>query len=596
MSALPPVPKRRRNEPDAPGLSTRSANKYVRPAEAAGLTNTRRSSEQKAADDAKEAQEKAQVDEEESEKLARVAAIEDKQREDDLQYGQNPHHPVDPPRRKTPKNASPGPARRSLSTTPAREDLAGDEQEELGGEEFEEMNQDPDADKNEFEPSDSENDTEDIEDDNDSDSAAQKPKKKLKKGRVDIQAARQTQDSTGTPEIESSGQKRKAKDHGKGKAPAKKLKTAKKGGLTAGVKSTLKNKRPKDGDDVDGIVQYGGPALDDDAGEIVEREKGTGKGKPKQSVVRIEASAKRITQKEQRGDGSKRWKLSHIPGPANNGGIFTNNVWPNIRQLLGRANPWDTATNKQVQDQLDRSYGKDEMDAEANVFQGLISYRTQSWRGGFPTQAHKCILGMVVNSKEREAAGTATEDDYKLHTPEGMQAYIESMLEVDNKTRTKAFQWREWDDDKGKHAGLFQSSLVLFTYSYHITLLEGRHEPEEAALGALILASQAMERELGLWKTGEYVAPGKSQNEQFSFDQWGDCDEKATATTPKRRNLRATRFVPSIKKWTDDQWEQVNTAAAKYLDKKRKSRSVSVASSDVESVVEQEPEVIIEFS
>ncbi|KAF8145265.1 hypothetical protein K438DRAFT_1782100 [Mycena galopus ATCC 62051] len=289
-------------------------------------------------------------------------------------------------------------------------------------------------------------------------------------------------------------------------------------------------------------------------------------------------------------------KLSHIPGPANNGGIFTNNVWPNIRQLLGRANPWDTATNKQVQDQLDRSYGKDEMDAEANVFQGLISYRTQSWRGGFPTQAQKCILGMVANSKEREAAGTATEDDYKLHTPEGMQAYIESMLEVDNKTRTKAFQRRE------AFFSPHSSSSPTHTTSL---FLKGDMSPRRLHLGSHPCVASGvsydffhyslpdimqMERELGLWKTGEYVAPGKSQNEQFFFDQWGDCDEKATATTPKRRNFRATRFVPSIKKWTDDQWEQVNTAAAKYLDKKRKSRSVSVASSDVESVVEQEPE------
>ncbi|KAF8164109.1 hypothetical protein K438DRAFT_1858133 [Mycena galopus ATCC 62051] len=236
------------------------------------------------------------------------------------------------------------------------------------------------------------------------------------------------------------------------------------------------------------------------------------------------------------------------------------------------------------------------MNAEANVFHGLISYRTHSWRAGFPTQAHKCILGMVENSKKREADGTAGKDDFKLHTSEGMQAYIESMLEVDNKTRTKGFHWREWDDDEGKHSGFFQSSLILFTYAYHLALLEGRHEPEEPALGALILASQAMERELGHWKTGVYVAPGKKQKDQFSFDQWGDCVETATATTPKRCNPRATRFVPSLKKWTEEQWEQVNTAAAKYMERKRKSRSVSVASSDVESVVEQEAEVIIEFS
>ncbi|KAJ7200209.1 hypothetical protein GGX14DRAFT_400895 [Mycena pura] len=42
MSTLPPPPKKRRNVPDAPGLATRSTNKDVRPAEAAGLVQRQR--------------------------------------------------------------------------------------------------------------------------------------------------------------------------------------------------------------------------------------------------------------------------------------------------------------------------------------------------------------------------------------------------------------------------------------------------------------------------------------------------------------------------------------------------------------------------
>ncbi|KAF8170856.1 hypothetical protein K438DRAFT_1982417 [Mycena galopus ATCC 62051] len=285
MSTLPPAPKRRRNVPDAPGLTTRSANKSIRPAEVAGLVNTRRSSEQKAADDAREAEEKELAEQEEDEKLARIAAIEDKQHQEDLEYRQNGNHPVDPPRRKTHKNASPGPAPRSPSTTPACDDPMLYEQEEIGAEELEEIDEgkNPYANDNESdETSNDEDDIEDVEDDEESDTAVQRPKKKLKKGRAHIQAARQTRDSTGTPEIESSGQKRKAKDYGKEKAPAKKPKTGKKAGLTAGVKSRLKGNKAREGDDVDGVVQYGGPALDDDTGEVVEREKG-GKGKPKQA-------------------------------------------------------------------------------------------------------------------------------------------------------------------------------------------------------------------------------------------------------------------------------------------------------------------------
>jgi hypothetical protein len=177
----------------------------------------------------------------------------------------------------------------------------------------------------------------------------------------------------------------------------KKAKLGKKAGLAAGVKSTIK--QVKEGNDSEGMVQYGGPALDDDVGEAAgtrerrERQARAETGKSHitrlpstlislQSIIRIEAPAKRITQKEQRGDGTRRWKLTYIPGPASNSDIFANKLWPNIRQNLGQAIPWDAAMNEQVQDQLDHFYGKGKMDAEAEVFRG------------FPTMPISTILSM----------------------------------------------------------------------------------------------------------------------------------------------------------------------------------------------------------
>ncbi|KAK6977475.1 hypothetical protein R3P38DRAFT_3334705 [Favolaschia claudopus] len=569
--SLPPPPKRRPGRlPDGPGLTTRSNNKNVHPAEAAGLVPPaaeRRTAEQKAEDKAKAAEDKKQAALEHHNKLSRLAAIEDRQRREDMVYHETAHHPIDPPRR----------SRAPSTPVSAHEELPAESEDEMDlGSHIALYPQANDSDSHDesglFAPpsddeddSDSDPDSEDSGDNGNVKTSALRKQKKLKITRSDIRDLRETEDVVGTPEVEASGGKRKATDDGNAKS--KKGKTAKKGGLSIGIKETLKRKSTKEVEDDDSMVHFGGPALDDDAGEVVEREK---------SIIRIDAPAKKITQKELRGDGSKRWRVSHIPGPASNGDIFTNKVWPHLRKQLGRAFPWDTVSDAQAQVELDRYYGKNVMSAKADVFSALIAYRSHYWRSGFPLQAHKCILEMVQDAAKREEEGTADPDDYKLHTVEGMQSYIEFSLEVDDKTQTKAFYWREWDADAEKYKGLFQSSVVLYTYAHHLNCLDGLPdgiETNEPALGALILASQAVEHELGFWKTGTYIAPSKAQKEQFSFERWGDYEVEATATSPKRRILRATRWVDSLKKWKPEDWEQVNMRAAKYGIRKRSGGS-----------------------
>ncbi|KAK7001905.1 hypothetical protein R3P38DRAFT_3283719 [Favolaschia claudopus] len=600
--SLPP-PTKRRNQPSGPGLTTRAGNKNIHPAQLAGLVP--KTAEERAEDNERAAEVKAQSDRTKDSALAAIAAIEDEQRRKDIEYGETAHHPP-PPARPQRRIRTP-----QLSPEEEEEMNLGKNLQFLPLEFLFTCNADPEAndsesgDSDSFRPPDESNDSGDDEDEpdaseDDEGASAAPPRKKNKKfSRADIQAARQTQDITGTPEIGGGGGKRKANDNGE-KSVAKKTKIAKKSGMVSGAKERLKRREAKGTEDSDGMVHYGGPAIDDDADEIVEREK-KGKGRAQASIVRIVAPAKRVTQKELRGDGSKRWTVKHIPGPAGNGDTFTDTVWPNLRKELGQLPPWHSLSDAQVQGVLDKFFTKFKMNAKDDVWQGLIMYRTNTWRAGFPLQAHRCVVDMVDNAKKRAEDGTAPPDEIPLHTPEGMKDYVASMLELDEANyKMKVFQWREWDEVQDKYTGLFQSSIILFTYSYHLAFLAalpGGLDVEAPAIGALLLASQAMERELGFWATGLYVPPGRSQKEQFSNDNWGDYT--AESATTQRLMRRATYFVDSLKQLQGEQWEKINSVAASYLPKNKRARSRSAScssSSDVEMVIEEETPLLIEFS
>ncbi|KAK6971518.1 hypothetical protein R3P38DRAFT_2813753 [Favolaschia claudopus] len=87
------------------------------------------------------------------------------------------------------------------------------------------------------------------------------------------------------------------------------------------------------------------------------------------------------------------------------------------------------------------------------------SYRTNTWRGGFPLQAHKCLADMVAALQKRAEAGDTPPDEIALHTAEGMQGYIESMLERDDANpQMRVHQWKEWNEDEGKY--VVRSTLI----------------------------------------------------------------------------------------------------------------------------------------
>lgn len=131
------------------------------------------------------------------------------------------------------------------------------------------------------------------------------------------------------------------------------------------------------------MVLPGGPALDNDPEEHVERPK-TGKKKKGvptevsrfdlsdrigpvltlphlsstfQSLITIHPAPPRpLTAKEVRG-GAAKWTLKHLPGGTSS--EFTDELVPLAIELAGSLPPWTKLTVKHVQDVVDRVYGAD---------------------------------------------------------------------------------------------------------------------------------------------------------------------------------------------------------------------------------------------
>jgi hypothetical protein len=89
-----------------------------------------------------------------------------------------------------------------------------------------------------------------------------------------------------------------------------------------------------------------------------------------QSLIAIQPRAP--TQKQLRG-GSAKWALKHLPSGTSS--QFTDEVVPLARELAGsqQLEPWTKLTVKQVQDIIDKVYGKGEYMVEASgPWMGLV--------------------------------------------------------------------------------------------------------------------------------------------------------------------------------------------------------------------------------
>ncbi|KAJ6621813.1 hypothetical protein B0H10DRAFT_1945080 [Mycena sp. CBHHK59/15] len=572
---------------EAPGLKTRKKNKTVRPGVNAGVEKKyRRNKAQMAQARDDETTAKARAVLNKKKELKRLAALEDQQHRDDIAYAATANHPADKPV----KANIPAVVDSVVTPQPSgAESGSGDESDAY---------QQP----NNSEESDSDDDGEDADAD-DSDTDVHKKKKNKKTSRADVIASRTTQDSTGTPRAEepSTGQKRKAADKStaSGRKKAKKDKTSankKKSGLdNRGAKSQAKDaaSAPED----DSMVAPGGPALDDDEEEHVEKpQKGkTKKGMPNAPPIAIKRVApKELTGKAARG-GDAKWTLKHLP--PDTAEKFTNEVVPLAREQagVGALSPWGGLTVAQIQVIVDKVYGTGvHIVGPKDVWVGLIGYRLHDWHNGFGAHAEKGteLFFTADDSQDEEEeeenkeepvdgdippvdgtmadptlpAGTGPTVCFK--TPAGITEFVEWALRPHKESDTMAFHWKRWGDGTDKQ-GFLQFDLILY-----------------------------VQRTLQFWRTGVYDNPQPTtRTNYFSSDNWDDYTIPNPNPHGKKDKLvrRATKFLASVKKWDAERWDEIKAGAREFMEapsrrRPASSRSASEAGDDMFS---DDDEVIV---
>ncbi|KAJ6620529.1 hypothetical protein B0H10DRAFT_2188539 [Mycena sp. CBHHK59/15] len=579
---------------EMPGLKTRRKNKDIHPAIDAGVApRSRRTTSEVATARSLTAKEKKKAELAQKEAVEKVAALEDKQREIDISRAEHGNHPVD----------QPIPLR---TMSPQPQDNLDDDQNTRA---------ESGDDSGQFVPLKESSDKEDPTSDEEE---IQKPSKLSKPKRTDVTASRSTRDASGTPATSaSSGHKRKASvENSKDK---KKKKAGKKAGLVRSKAADPKQAASSGRSSVGGVteedesmVKFGGPAIDDDVDEQIERAQpaqGKKRGLPQNPIIKIAPTAPRpLTKKEQR-NNAKKWSLPHLP--RNTASQFTEEVIPLARELLGTLPPWAVLTVKQVQEIVDKVYGagKHIVLFDGPWF-GLVAYRASDWRSGFGIQALKGIQALINmyqgadnSESDEEAAGPLSDDPldaapkpakFTFDTPEGIAAFVAWALQKHAETGTMAFHWQTWGNGVDKK-GLLQSHLIMYTFAHHLSALKtipDLHKHLEAEpSGALLLSVQAVERALQFWTTGQQVVPPKTAG-HFSVDHWGDI--KTVVNNKKVTQRRATQFLATVSNWDGVRWNDVREAASEWVEMKKRASS-SRASSEAEGamVSSEEEEVII---
>ncbi|KAJ7778851.1 hypothetical protein DFH07DRAFT_796241 [Mycena maculata] len=397
-----PRPKRKRGEPDAPRLNTRTTNKKTRPAVKAGLAKADGPTQRRSTDEMEEAR-RVEAESQAAETgrktaaLARVSAIVDEQRAEDDNYSATARHPTD----------LPSPVRRT-SPSDVTEDPAGGGKEGSGD------------DSDEFIPpkgssgDEGDGDVDASEPESEADDPAPRGRKPAKPAGADLNAKKR----------KAPGKKA---DQNK---PHKKTKLAKKAGLVSHPKRGASSASGRSsiiagpGEEDDSMSRFGGPALDDDMGEQLERPKKSGKGKksglPATTDINIASvPPRRLTKKEQRGN-AKKWTLQHLPPGTSS--QFTNGVAPLVRELAGTLHPWAGLTVAQMQHIVDRVYkqgsfapadAKHDPNAvvhtvdEDGPWWGLINYRLTDWRATFATFGATAINEIITAGIEAAKAAAA---------------------------------------------------------------------------------------------------------------------------------------------------------------------------------------------
>ncbi|KAJ6612056.1 hypothetical protein B0H10DRAFT_2437177 [Mycena sp. CBHHK59/15] len=203
-----------------------------------------------------------------------------------------------------------------------------------------------------------EGDSSEEEDEASEDKELAKPKKVPKPKHADVTASHGTKDAMRTPATSATtGTKHKAVDSKTSKPRKKsKNKVQKKSGLAmpkSGQSSGM------EADDDESGVKFGGPSIDDDIDEKLERQEQDSKkkkrGLPTAPIIQIAPTPARPLTKKEQHNNAKKWALAHLP--AGTDSLFTNELVPLACELLGTLPPWSSLTADHVQGLVNRVYG-----------------------------------------------------------------------------------------------------------------------------------------------------------------------------------------------------------------------------------------------
>ncbi|KAJ6603939.1 hypothetical protein B0H10DRAFT_2314618 [Mycena sp. CBHHK59/15] len=165
-----------------------------------------------------------------------------------------------------------------------------------------------------------EGDSSEEEDEASEDKELAKPKKVPKPKHADVTASHGTKDATRTPATSATtGTKHKAVDSKTSKPRKKsKNKVQKKSGLAmpkSGQSSGM------EADDDESGVKFGGPSIDDDIDEKLERQEQDSKkkkrGLPTAPIIQIAPTPARPLTKKEQHNNAKKWALAHLPAELN---------------------------------------------------------------------------------------------------------------------------------------------------------------------------------------------------------------------------------------------------------------------------------------
>ncbi|KAF8894283.1 hypothetical protein CPB85DRAFT_1440512 [Mucidula mucida] len=214
---------------------------------------------------------------------------------------------------------------------------------------------------------------------------------------------------------------------------------------------------------------------------------------PKDSklIVKITAGQGPKNAKEAKG-GKKKWDLSHLPSGAV--ALFKTTTLLEIRRaILTMTAPWSLLEMETVQEIVNGVYGAGKYAVGAQgSFVSLSNYRCNDFQHDIPDAAAKAVGQWMIESEET------------LNCKDDIADYAKWLITYDD-LYTALIHWQTWGEGV-QRKGPLQHYLILQTliHAYYLGVPNIKDvETADRPIGLLLLAKQAIVRELSMWVTGK---------------------------------------------------------------------------------------------